>query len=201
MQLLIAGVALGLISFLVRLVWPTGWTLSPVGFQLGYFPQYIVCFIAGLVASNNKWLDKLSLKQGKNMAWMARVMVLIALPAIFIWFIIAKFPGSNFNGGWNPVALTYSLWEQITGIMIMTALLCIAKFKWNNDTPFLKTLSANAFGVYMFHPLLVISISLLLKGWAIEPALKLLIAAPLAVASSFVFAGLLRKIPGVRNFL
>jgi len=200
-QLLIAGVVLGLISFLVRLVWPTGWVLSPVGFQLGYFPQYIICFIAGLIASNNQWLDQLRLKQGKSMAWMARAMVLVALPAIFIWFLKVKFPGSYFSGGWNPLALTYSLWEQITGVMIMTALLCIAKFKWNNDTPFLKTLSANAFGVYMFHPLLVISIALLLKDWTIEPALKLLVAAPLAVASSFVFAGLLRKIPGVRNFL
>ena len=200
-QLLIAGVLLGLISFLVRLVWPTGWVLSPVGFQLGYFPQYIVCFIAGIVASNNKWLDQLNLRQGKSMAWMARGMVLLLLPAMFVWFLIAKFPGNYFNGGWNPVALAYSLWEQITGVMIMTALLCIAKFKWNNDTPFLKTLSTNAFGVYMFHPLLLISISLLLKDWAIEPAVKLLVVAPLAVASSFVFAGLLRKIPGVRNFL
>jgi len=200
-QLLVAGVLLGLISFLVRLVWPTGWVLSPVGFQLGYFPQYIVCFIAGVIASNNKWLDQLSLKQGKSMAWMARAMVLLLLPAIFVWFLIAKFPGNYFNGGWNPVAFTYALWEQITGIMIMTALLCIAKFKWNNNAPFLKTLSANAFGVYMFHPLLVISVSLLLKDWAIEPAIKLLVAAPLAVSSSFVFAGLLRKIPGVKNFL
>jgi len=200
-QLLIAGAVLGLISFLVRLVWPTGWVLSPVGFQLGYFPQYIVCFIAGIIASNNKWLDQLNLKQGKSMARMARVMVLLLLPAIFVWFLVAKFPGNYFNGGWNPVAFTYALWEQITGIMIMTALLCIAKFKWNNDTPFLKSLAANAFGVYMFHPLLVISVALLLKDWAIEPAVKLLIAAPLAVASSFVFAGLLRKIPGVRNFL
>ena len=200
-QLLIAGVLLGLISFLVRLVFPTGWVLSPVGFQLGYFPQYIVCFIAGLVASNNKWLDQLNLKQGKSMAWMARLMVVLVLPGIFVWFLIVKFPGNYFNGGWNPVALTYSLWEQITGFMIMTALLCIAKFKWNKDTPFLKTLSANAFGVYMFHPLLVITISLLVKSWAIEPALKLLVVAPVAVASSFIFAGLLRKIPVVRDFL
>jgi surface polysaccharide O-acyltransferase-like enzyme len=200
-QLLIAGVLMGLISFLVRLIWPTGWVLSPVGFQLGYFPQYIICFIAGLIATNNKWLDKLNLRQGKRMAWMARAMVLIALPAIFIWYLKAKFPDNYFSGGWNPIAITYTLWEQITGVMIMVALLCIAKFKWNNDTPFLKALSANAFGVYMFHPLLVISVSLLLKDWAIEPAVKLLVAAPLAVASSFAFAGLLRKIPGVRNFL
>ena len=200
-QLLIGAILMGLISFFVRLIWPTGWVLSPVGFQLGYFPQYIICFIAGIIASNNKWLDQLNLRQGKNMSYMARAMVFIILPAIFIWYLKAKFPASYFNGGWNLIALTYSLWEQITGVMIMAALLCIAKFKWNNDTPFLKTLSASAFGVYVFHPLLVIFVALLLKDWPIEPALKLVVAAPLAVASSFVFAGLLLKIPGVKNFL
>jgi surface polysaccharide O-acyltransferase-like enzyme len=200
-QLLIAAILLGLISFLARLIFPTGWVLSPFGFQLGYFPQYIICFLAGLIASNNKWLDQLNLKQGKSMLYLALPMVIIVLPAIFIWYLIEKFPASYFSGGWNPVALVYTLWEQTTGIMIMAGLLCVARFKWNNDSPFLKTLSANAFGVYVFHPLLAISVALLLKNWAIEPALKLLVAAPLAVSSSFVFAGLLRKIPGVRNFL
>jgi hypothetical protein len=102
-------VALGVLSFLTRLLFPTGWVPSSVGFQLGYFPQYIFLFIAGLVTSNNKWLEQLNLKQSKSMAGMARIMVLIILPAIFIAFLVPKFPPDQFNGGWNWVALTYSL--------------------------------------------------------------------------------------------
>jgi surface polysaccharide O-acyltransferase-like enzyme len=199
--ILLFGVALAILSFLTRLLFPTGWILSPVGFQLGYFPQYIFLFIAGLVASNNKWLDQLNLKQGNSMAWMALVMVLIMLPAIFIAFLVLKFPSNYFNGGWNWVSLTYSLWEQVTGIMIMTALLCIACFKWNNQTPRLKYLSANAFAVYIFHPLVLITLSLLVKGWAVDPAVKLLVVAPTAVIGSFLFAGVLRKIPFVRGII
>ena len=200
-QILAGGLLLGLFSFLTRLIWPTGWVLSPLGFQLGYFPQYIALFILGIIASNNNWLHQLNLKQGKLMRNGAWFLVILVLPAIFIVFLILKFPGSYFNGGWNFVSLSYALWEQITGIIIMTALLCIAKFKWNNATPLMSSLSANAFAVYIFHPLVLITLSLLVKSWGVNPAIKLLVVAPAAVAGSFLFAGLLRKIPFVRSII
>jgi len=200
-QLLFAGILLGLFSFLTRLLFPTGWTLKPLGFQLGYFPQYIVFFIAGLVASNNKWLDQLNLKQGKNMARMAILMVLLVLPGIFVAFLVFKFPVNDFNGGWNWVCLSYSLWEQVTGIMISVALLTIAKFKWNNSTDFWKGLSANAFAVYIFHPLVLITLSLLVQSWNVYPEFKLLLVGPAAVTLSFVFASTIRKIGFVKNII
>jgi len=200
-QIQIGGLALGLFSFLTRLIWPTGWVLSPLGFQLGYFPQYIALFVLGIVASNNNWLDQLNLKQGKFMRKSALLMVTVILPVIFILFLILKFPGNYFNGGWNPVALSYSLWEQVTGVIIMAAMLCIAKFKWNNSTPFMNGLSANAFAVYIFHPLVLITLSLLVKSWDVNPVIKLIFVAPAAVAGSFLFAGLLRKLPFVRAII
>jgi hypothetical protein len=200
-QILIAGAALGLLSFLARLVWPTGWTLFPLGFQLGYFPQYIALFILGIVASNNNWLEQLTLKQGKFMRKLAVIMVAVILPAIFIVFLILKFPGSLFNGGWNAVSFSYSLWEQITGIMIMTALLCISKFKWNTSSGLMKQLSANAYGAYIFHPLVLISLSLLVQSWAVDPVIKLIAVAPSAVALTFVVVSFIRKIGFVRSII
>ena len=43
------GIALGigLLTFMVRLVYPVGRVLCPFGFQLAHFPQYIAWFIAG----------------------------------------------------------------------------------------------------------------------------------------------------------
>jgi len=200
-QLLLIGILIGLASFITRLWFPTGLTLQPLGFQLGYFPQYIVFFIAGLIASNNKWLDQLSLKQGKSMKYMAIIMIVIVLPALFVWYLAVKFPINSFNGGWNVVSLAYSLWEQVTGVMISVALLCIAKFKWNDATPFSKKLSANAFAVYIFHPLVLISLALLAQSWAIYPEFKLLIVGPAAVIGSFLFAALIRKIKVVRDII
>jgi hypothetical protein len=199
--ILVFAFLLGLVSFLVRLEYPTGWTLKPLGFQLGYFPQYIALFILGLIASKNNWLDQLNLKQGKSLARIARIMVLVILPLVFAASLVTKTPLKEFSGGWNPFVLSYSLWEQMTGIMIMTALLCIAKFKWNTPSAFLSGLSASAFGVYIFHPLVLISLSLLVQAWSVDPVIKLAIVGPSAVALSFVLVNFIRKIGFVRRII
>jgi surface polysaccharide O-acyltransferase-like enzyme len=36
----------GIISFSVRILFPVGWILNPVGFQLAYFSQYVALFLA-----------------------------------------------------------------------------------------------------------------------------------------------------------
>ena len=101
----------------------------------------------------------------------------------------------------EPFVFSYSLWEQMTGIMIMTAMLCIAKFKWNAPSSFLNNLSANAFAVYIFHPVVLIFLALLLQSWAVDPVIKLLVVAPSAVVLSFVLASFIRKIPGVGSII
>jgi len=127
--------------------------------------------------------------------------VTVILPVMFIFYLVLKFPGSDFNGGWHTIAFSYSLWEQIAGVAIMGAMLCIAKFKWNNPTAFMKKLSDNAFGVYIFHPLVLITLSLLVKSWTVDPVVKLIIVAPLAVVLSFVFSSFIRKIPLVGSII
>ena len=132
---------------------------------------------------------------------LAILMVTTVLPAIFILFLIVKFPAQNFNGGWNPIAFSYAMWEQITGVMIMAAMLCIAKFKWNTPSTFMSWLSANAFAVYIFHPIVLVTLSLLVQSWTVDPVVKLLVVAPSAVALSFIFASVIRKIPFVSSII
>jgi surface polysaccharide O-acyltransferase-like enzyme len=85
--------------------------------------------------------------------------------------------------------------------MIMVAMLSIAKFKWNNKSSFLNRLAPNAFGVYIFHPVILISLSLMIQGWAVRPVVKLLFVAPLAVVASFAFVSLIRKARIVRSII
>jgi surface polysaccharide O-acyltransferase-like enzyme len=200
-SLLLWALGLGVFSFLTRLVFPVGWRLDPLGFQLGDFPQYILLFIAGLAAHKNHWLDQTTLKQGKPMARGARIMVLVVLPVIFIFALKWKIPVDNFSGGFNFSSAVYSLWEMTTAIMIITAFLCIGKTRLNRSSPFLTELSQDSFGVYIFHPLFLISLSLAIRFWDIDPGLKLLLVGPLAVVSCFLFVFLIRKIPFIRSII
>jgi hypothetical protein len=200
-RILAFAAGLGILSFLVRIIFPIGWILKPVGFQLGHFPQYVVMFIIGLIASQNNWLDQLSYRQGKNMALIAAGIVIVIFPLFYVLLTWLKFPPGYFSGGLHWPSLLYAMWEQMAGITIMTALLCIGKQRLNKSSALQSKLSRSAFAVYIFHPLVLISLSLLVSPWNIEPEIKLLLIGPLAVVSSFFLASVIVQIPGVKKII
>jgi peptidoglycan/LPS O-acetylase OafA/YrhL len=198
--ILLFALALGVISFLVRILFPVGWVLEPVGFQLGHFPQYIALFIVGLLAAKNNWFDQLSDKTGKQLK-ISALLCLLFFPA----FLIIKFklntPSAWFSGGFHWQALLYAVWEQWIGISILTALLIKGKRNWNTSSKIFTKLSRSSFAVYIFHPLVIVCFTLAIRNWTIEPALKLLIVAPLIVVGSFILGSLILLIPGVKKII
>ena len=200
-NIILFAAVLSIATYLVRMVFPIGWVLKPIGFQLGHFPQYIAMFWIGIVASRNNWLDGLAYKTGKLFAWLAVLMIVIMFPVIFVVKELSHSPVETFNGLGHWQSLMYACWEQFTGIFIMAALVIIAKHKWRGQSALMKAGSRAVFGVYIFHPLAVISLSVAAIGWPMDPAYKLLIVAPLAVALSFLLAYLLTKVPGLNRII
>ncbi|MBS1525437.1 MAG: acyltransferase [Bacteroidetes bacterium] len=200
-KIMLFAAILGLISFLVRLVFPVGWVLQPVGFQLGHFTQYIALFAMGILASKNKWPDGISRKQGINARRIAALFGVLVFILFYIMLAALRFPGSWFSGGFHLPAFLYAMWEQVTGIAIMTAFIGLGKQGLNNPSPLWSGLSRSAFAVYIFHPLVVVGIALLASPIQIDPALKLLFAAPLAVICSFLLGSLIIAVPGVKRIV
>ena len=192
---------LGLISFAVRMIFPTGWSLRPLGFQLGFFAQYIALFVIGILGRRSDLFNQIPVGMARKSLWLALILVFIFFPAVMLLHIIAKNPFDNFNGGWHWEALSYAVWEQVAGFSIIIALLGFGKQRWNFKSNFLSNLSRSSFAVYIFHPLLIISLSLAVHSWPLNPLVKLAIVAPLAVAGSFMLGGLLVKIPGVNKII
>jgi hypothetical protein len=192
--------AVGIISFLVRIVFPIGWILNPVGFQLAYFSQYVALFILGLVASKNNWLDVFPYNKGKKFARYA-LRLLSFLLVISVMEKVAKTPHAWYTGGLHWQQLLYAVWEQLLGFSIIVALLTYGKKLWNKSSFLMGKLSRNAFAVYIFHPLVLISLSLSFRNWDVDPAIKFLVVAPLAVVGSFLLASVITLIPGVRKII
>jgi len=198
---LLFAVGLGLITFIVRLIFPVGWVLSPPGFQFGHFTQYIALFTIGILARRGNLAENLNLRIAKGFAWLAIFMLGLIFPLLFYIATVTHAPMQNFNGGFNIEALLYSFYEQIIGIAIIVALTGISKYKWNTPSKFLSGLSRNAFAVYIFHPLILIGFSLLLNTWGVNPVIKLGIVAPCAVIGSFMLGWLIVKIPMVNKII
>jgi len=198
--IIIFGVMLGVISFLVRIVFPVGWVLKPVGFQLGHFTQYIAYFIIGLHAFKNNWFEQLPRKTGIKLQKYALLMLLF-FPVFYIIKAIFDIPVDWFLGGFHWQSLTYALWEQTIGITIMIALLFAGKRFWNRSSALLDRMSRSSYAVYIFHPLAIVSITLVIRNWEIDSAFKLLIVAPFAVCASFLLGFIVLAIPGVKKLL
>ncbi|MCK8493581.1 acyltransferase [Spirosoma sp. RP8] len=199
--ILLFALVISAVSFLVRLVFPVGWVIPGLGFQLCYFPQYIALFAVGIVARQNKWLDGLSRQEGKRFSWLALGCVGIGFPLLFVVSTKLGLSMKNFSGGWNSQSLFLCLWEQLTGISISVALLSYSKRYWNEKLMLLDKLARSAYSTYIFHPLIVVGLSLLVAGLALDPLLKLGLVAPLAIIGSFLVGRLVLMIPGADTVL
>lgn len=197
--ILLFALILGLVSYVVRIFFPVGWVLKPVGFQLAHFTQYIALFTFGIIAARNNWLANLNPKNGKRWLIVVLIMVFVVFPCFYMVKEATHSTMGSFQGNGSWQSLIVAVWEQVTGISVIMMLLCITKAKWNTSSPLLQRMARASFATYIIHPLIVISLTVLLKDWAINPAIKLLVAAPVVVTASFLSGSLLVKIPGVRD--
>jgi len=195
MWIIVLAVAIGLASFLVRIHLPVGWSIPILSLQLPFFPQYIVMLILGIIAARRNWLEQVGWRKGIRWFLFAQVMVFAGFPLLF--FLGGATSGSiePFMGGLTWQSLAYSLWEQVTGISLMIGLIGIFREKFNSQGELGKNLSTSAYGVFVFHPPVIVLITLVFRPIEIPGIAKFLLLAPVTVAACFLVAFLIRKIP------
>jgi hypothetical protein len=199
--ILLFAVAIGILSYIVRIKFPVGWVLQPVGFQFAHFSQYISMFILGIVTSRKSWLTQFNVNKAKPFRIIGLAMIFIVFPMMFVIKMVTGCSIDAFSGGGTYQSFVSAVWEQLTGFSIVVVLLGYGSKKWNSQSVLLGKMSRSAYAVYIFHPLVLVSLALIFAGTPIDPAFKLLIVAPLAVVLSFIAGGFLIKIPGVRNII
>lgn len=193
------GLLLGIITAGVRIFIPIGSTWL-FNFQIPFFPQYIALFIVGIIAAENRWFDQIPDRVGK--ACTLAALALIVIEPFFIAYVLSRPEGiSLITGGPHWQAVTYALWEQLAGMMIIASLVWLFSQYLNSQGPVTSAMAADAYAVYVFHPLVLVSISLVFAGIALPQLEKFAIVLPLAIAGSFILAHLIRAIPGVQRVL
>jgi glucans biosynthesis protein C len=186
-------------TFIVRLVIPAGHTI--LNLQPGDFPQYILMFWAGVAAHRSGWAER---QPSHGIRWfMAGI-----IGGLVGWGAIIGFGGAlegNFDtyaGGWHWQAADMSLWEASVCVSVSLGLVTLYRDRLDFSNALFAFLSANAFAVFVFHPLIVVSVTRLLSHWSGPTLVKFMAAWSLASILSFLFAGFfVRKIPGLRAIL
>jgi len=193
------GLLLGVVTAIVRIFIPIGSTWL-FNFQFPFFPQYIALFIVGIYAAQNRWFDTIPDRLGK--ACTLAALALIATGPFLVYPVLNSPAGITLiTGGLHWQSMAYALWEQMACVMIITALVWIFSRWLNVQGPVTRAMAADSYTVYVFHPVILVSLSLLFAGVALPQLAKFAIVLPLAICLSFVLAHGIRALPGVKKVL
>ncbi|MEN6319989.1 MAG: acyltransferase family protein, partial [Syntrophaceae bacterium] len=204
---LIMIVAVG--AFLVRLVFPLGSIFW--GMQLCYFSSYIVLFIAGMLAYRTNFYERINSAVGKR--WLIAGLI-IGFAGLFVmkWIAgvynfsahvlnIKTFTGS-FGGGVSWLSISFVLWESFVAVSMTVGLMTLFRDKLNFGGSVARKLSDSAFAVYMFHPPIIIAVTLAMQILVIAPALKWTMASLISVPLCFLLAYyVLLRVPVLNKIL
>ncbi|WP_158602370.1 acyltransferase family protein [Cohnella endophytica] len=195
--LVVVAIVLGLIAFVVRLIYPTG--TGPLELQLGYFPSYILLFIAGIIAQKQRWLEQIPEKLQRIWKWVAIGMIPV-LPLGLI--LTGGLEGDvHFEGGFNIQALFYAMWEPFICLGIIISMLSFFIRRFNKTNVLSKWLSENAYTVYLIHPPIIVGWTLAFHGIDLPAIIKWIIVSALSIAVCFIGASVIRMLPYARRVL
>jgi fucose 4-O-acetylase-like acetyltransferase len=186
-------------TFVVRVSWPMG--SSFYNMQFCYFAEYIVFFVAGILAYRNGWLAKLPAATSRRWGFAG------LFGGLTVWLLDIVLGGgvrngAYYDGGWHWQSLGMSLLDALAGIGISLGLLGLFRTRFNRQGRWAKFFSDNAFAVYVFHTPILIVITVGMTGLHWLPLLKFVVATVLCIVASFALSsGIFRRIPGLKKIL
>jgi hypothetical protein len=198
----IAGfaLALGLLTFVVRIRMPVGEQFDLLGIQFAHFVQYIAMFIVGIVAYRRNWFSALSVAQAK--VWLGMVVILLVLfPVLFVAAGALEGNADVAMGGFTWQSLAYSVWEQFMCMAMVITLLVWFRTKFNRQGALARKMSAAAYAAYIFHRPTITLLALALLSIRLDLALKFVLVAPLAVVLSFFVGYVVKQLPVARDIV
>jgi hypothetical protein len=196
----IFALALGVLTFTVRLWIPVGNNLPVVSWQLPHFPQYIALYILGLVAYRRGWFEAVTDAQGK--AWF-----FIALGLIVLFLVLFIVGGAldgvlePFFGGLHWQSFAYSVWEQFMCLAMVITLLVWFRRRFTEQGRLAKAMSGAAYATYVFHAPAIILLAFALRGIRLDMGLKYVLVVPFAVGFAFLVGYLVKKLPVARTIV
>jgi glucans biosynthesis protein C len=197
------GLLVTVLMFIVGLKSPVNNTWNVFGIfnlMVIFFVQYILFFIAGMLAYRNDWLTHWDGKDLRFWTWLTLGLIL-ALPTIFGVAMATGGALESFLGGpyWQSAA--FMLWVGLFSVSVSMTLILWLRDRKQPQGQIMAFAGSNSYAVYLIHPLILVPVTILFAGWALFPLLKFVIVLPLVLVLCFLTADGLRRIPGVKVVL
>jgi hypothetical protein len=185
-------------------VGPGAWTgFYPFDFQLSrvflYFGYFVLGMLAGAVVPS---AGILSATTPANRLWplwavlcIAAYAALTLMPPVLIQWVKTKQLAEPL--AW---AIYFTLYVSSCTLSCL-AFLFTFKARVHNSPPFMQSLTANAYGIYLVHYIFIVWCQYLLMPWPFHAAIKFAITFILALSLSWALTVLLRRNRTIRKYL
>ncbi len=195
------ALAMGIVSFIVRIWLPVGWAFRPMNLQFPFFPQYICMFAVGIVAYRRSWLRRIPDSMARIWLPVALVWILVLFPALFVFGGGLSGNTDPYVGGLHWQCLAYSLWEQSLCVAMIISLLHLFGKRLNRQGRLATAASASAYTAYVIHAPVIVLVSLTVRNITLYPLLKFALAGLICVPLCFAIGNVIRKLPLARRIL
>jgi peptidoglycan/LPS O-acetylase OafA/YrhL len=198
-DVLAVALVIGFCSFLVRLVQPMGTNI--LNMQLCFFSQYVLLFGIGICARRRNWLMRIPYSFG--MRWLMLALSVGSVSWLTLLFALLKTQSvEKLGGGLTWQSAAFSFWEAFFCVGVCLGLIVLFREKLNHQGRLQRWLSDNSFAVYLFHPPLLIAVTLLLRGLDAPKLVKFICATSLGVVVTYLASSLVfRRVPFLRRVL
>lgn len=197
--LLVLTCATAVATFAIRCFLPEN--IAILNMHPGDFPQYAVLFGLGIAAYRHRfleWPDYSFLRRWSLIGLIASAPLMAGM--LFIRYGLHQ--DENFDGGLGLGSALHSLWEQCVCVGMSCGLLLLYCRYFNYQGPIAKFLADNAFGVYLFHPPILIALAQAFHGIGAAPLIKAALLTMAAGAATYLAVAIVgRRIPGLRRVL
>ena len=194
------ALALGLVTFIVRMVVPVGWEFKLLGLRFPHVAQYVSLFVIGIIAYRRGWLPGISDAMAK--AWLGiTIITFVLLPIALVAGGAMEGNIAPFLGGLHWQSLVKSVWDQFMCMGMVVILLVWFRRRFNHQGKVAKAMSASAYTAYIIHQPVLIVLGLILMGMSLYLLAKFALVAPVAVVLCFLLSNYIRKLPLARHIL
>lgn len=203
LALVITATGMGLAMFLVGQFMPIAQSVAALGtFNLiiGFFPFYIVFYVAGILAYRNNWMAIFSSENLKVWKWVS-IFLVVFMPMFIISTGALETGLDPYTAGFSWKSGVMCLWLAFSCVSFSLTLTAWMHKKIQENSRLTDFISTNTYAVYIIHPVILVAITALIRGFAIHPLGKFLLASAVSTLVCYLAANLLRKIKVLRIIL
>ena len=183
-------------TFCIRIWWPQDEWLARWGLiqlEPAHLPQYLLLFVLGCMAQRNNWLERLPAR----IAWFWLVLGLLPTLALSPFMMERAFLGSGFSLD----GLASAFREAFSCVGICCGLLVWFKGSFNHAGARPQWFSRRAYTAYIVQFIAIYLVQCQVRTWNLGAFASAMMSTIFAMGLTWILAGLVIKLPGLRRVL